>query len=87
MRFLAVPGVSFGSAVLVFGGFAIVPLVTILIWGVFWTGATIGLLVFRLTRGGRKRRRGDRDEITPDEEPAEPVTTEATVRTRVESLP
>ncbi len=86
MRFLAVPGISFGSAVLVFGGFAIVPLVTILIGGVLWTAATIGLLVFGSVRRARRRRRSARDEITPDEEPAEPVTTESSVRSRVESL-
>ena len=71
MKFLMFPGLSIGSAVWWIGGFAVVPLFTILAGAFIWTGVAIGLLVLRMVRARRKRRRS-----------AEPD-----VRARVESLP
>jgi hypothetical protein len=71
MKFLVFPSISLGSAVWWIGGFAIVPLFTILAGALFWTTAAIGLVVLRMVRRGRKRKR----------------SRETDVRSRVESLP
>ena len=80
MRVLIVPGISLGSLVWWLGAFALVPLFTILSAALFWSGLTFGLLAYRTLRRTRRRRKAASSE-------SEQPEAEASVRSRLESLP